>query len=190
MNKDNKLNQTFLASWRSPLDLACTALAVVLGFAIGWLDLYITEVLVTIVLLLGGSLLLGLLQPVAAWRWAVLITIGLPVMVTIAHITGMQTAEPARLDVRIALVALTFTFLGSYVGVFLRRTFRGLSKRSRPTSSRSRFDMNIETDPTRRRVNKWRHGAESAHSGLSRLNHRAAGGLRMSHAKRETISDK
>ena len=130
MNKDNKPNQTFLTSWRSPFDLACTALAVVLGLAIGWLDLHITEVLVTIVSLLGGSLLLGLLQPVAAWRWAVLTVIGLPIMVTIVHMTGMQTAEPAQLDIRIVLVALTFTFLGSYVGVFLRRIFRGITSGS------------------------------------------------------------
>jgi hypothetical protein len=132
MNKNNKLNQTTLASWRTPFELACTGFAIVMGLAIGWLDLHITEVLVTIVLLLGGSLLLGLLQPVAAWRWAIFIVIGLPIMETIAIITGMQTAEPARLDVRILLVALVFTFLGSYVGVLLRRTFRGLTRRSRP----------------------------------------------------------
>ena len=130
MNKDNDLNQSFLTSWRSPFDIACTVFAVILGFAIGWLDLHITEVLVTIVSLLGSSLILGFIQPVSAWRWALFIAIGLPMMVTIALVTGMQTAEPAQLDVRIALVAFTFTFLGSYVGVFLRRTIRALTRRS------------------------------------------------------------
>lgn len=114
------------ASWRSPRDLAGATLAVVLGLAIGWLDLHVTEVVVTILALLAGGLLLGLFQPVAAWRWPVLMVIGLPVMAAFARMMDLQTAEPARLDIRIALAALAFALLGSYTGVLVRYVVRSL----------------------------------------------------------------
>ncbi len=131
MNKDNKSGHTTPTSWSSPYDFACAALALVLGLVVGWLDLHVTEVVVTIISLLVVGLLLGIIRPSAAWRWAVLIAIGLPIMATIARVTGMQTAEPARLDVRIILVALVFALLGSYAGVFVRRTVRALTSHSR-----------------------------------------------------------
>jgi len=130
MNQGNKLGQTIPTSWRSPHDLACTTIALVLGLVVGWLDLHVTEVVVTIVSLLAVGLLLGLLQPSAAWRWAVLIAIGLPLMATVARLSAMQTAEPARLDARITLVALAFGLLGSYAGVFIRRMVRAITSHS------------------------------------------------------------
>jgi len=92
------------------------------GLATGWIDLHTTEVIVTIVLLLAAGVVLGLLQPRAAWRWAVLIALGLPVMAVAAWLTGLQTAEPVHLDPRVVLVALAFALLGAYVGAFVRRT--------------------------------------------------------------------
>ena len=68
-------------SWRSSRDLACTALALVLGLFIGWLDLQVTEVIVTVLALVTSGLLSGLVQPAAAWRWAILIAIGLKILI-------------------------------------------------------------------------------------------------------------
>jgi len=124
------------ASWRSPYDLACTALAVALALAVGWLDVHTTEVTVTILALLASGVLLGLLQPAAAWRWAVLLALGLPAMAAIALATGMQTAEPARLDPRIALVALAFALAGSYAGALIRATVGSLLPGPRPGRDR------------------------------------------------------
>jgi len=108
------------AAWRSPYDLACTALAVVLALAVGWLDVHTTEVTATILALLASGFLLGLLQPAAAWRWALALALGLPVMAAIALVLHLETAEPARLDPRIALVALAFAQAGSYAGALVR----------------------------------------------------------------------
>lgn len=108
------------ASWRSTRDLACAALAVILGLVVGFLDLRVTEVVLTILALMTSGMLLGLIQPKAAWRWALLIAIGLPIMEIVAIITGMHTAEPVRLDPLIALAALGFSLLGAYAGVFMR----------------------------------------------------------------------
>jgi hypothetical protein len=95
-------------------------LAVVLGLGIGWLDLHTTEVSVTILALLST----GLLQPIAAWRWAVLLGSGLPVVATVGHLLGMRTAEPIRLDPRIVLVGFAFGLVGCYAGVVIRRAAR------------------------------------------------------------------
>jgi hypothetical protein len=109
------------ASERFSYDLACAALAIAVGLGIGWLDLHTTEVIVTVVALLAGGIAFGLLQPKAPWRWAVLLALGLPLMAAAAKLSGMHTAEPVRLDPRIALVALAFALAGSYTGALLRR---------------------------------------------------------------------
>ena len=114
------------ASWRSPYDLFCTVLAFALGLGTGWLDLHATEVVVTIVALLAAGMLLGLLQPRGAWRWAALLAIGLPILEASALLTGMRTAEPVKLDPRIALVALLFALVGSYSGAVVRRGLEAL----------------------------------------------------------------
>lgn len=107
----------------------CTALAVAIGLGIGWLDLHTTEVTVTILSLLFGGFLLGLLAPNAAWRWAVLLALGLPAMALIGQLLRVRTAEPIRLDLRVALVALAFALVGCYGGVMVRRI---LTRRTTP----------------------------------------------------------
>ena len=106
---------------RFSYDLLCGTLAAGLGLAIGWLDLHTTEVIVTIVPLLATGFVLGLIRPKAAWRWAVLIALGLPVMAAVAKLGDLRTVEPVQLDPRVALVALAFAMAGSYAGALLRR---------------------------------------------------------------------
>lgn len=104
--------------------LRTTALAVALGLGIGWLDLHTTEVTATILALLLAGLVLGIAQPRAAWRWAVVLALGLPAMAAVGYQLQMRTAEPIRLDLRIALVALGFALAGCYGGVLARRVAR------------------------------------------------------------------
>jgi len=108
-------------SLNSRLNVVCTAVAVVIGLGIGWLDLQVTEVTVTILALLLGGLFLGLLQPTAAWRWALLLALGIPVMEVVARALKLPTAEPIVLDPRITLVVFGFALVGCYVGAEIRR---------------------------------------------------------------------
>ena len=85
-------------SSRSRYSAVVAALAAVLGLGIGWLDLHTTEVVVTILPLLLAGLLLGLLQPTGAWRWALLLAVGFPAMAVVARLLGLSTAEPIRLE--------------------------------------------------------------------------------------------
>jgi len=96
-------------------------LAVALGLGVGWLDLHTTEVAATVLALLLAGLLLGYLQPKSAWRWAVLLALGLPAVAASGRLLGLPTAEPIRLDVRIALVAFAFALVGCYSGALARR---------------------------------------------------------------------
>lgn len=129
MDQANLSSHKDTASWRSPRELVWSTLAVVLGLAIGWLDLHVTEVVVTILALFTAGLLLGFLQSVAAWRWPVLMVVGLPLMAAAARVLGWKTAEPARLDIGITLVAFAFALLGSYIGVLTRHIVRTLASR-------------------------------------------------------------
>ena len=120
-NGERSMNAT---PWRSRYSLICTLLAMALGLGIGWLDVHTTEVIATVLALLLAGLLLSLLQPAAAWRWAVLLGLGLPVMAAVGKLLEVRTAEPIHVDLRIALVALVFALVGCYIGVAIRRIAR------------------------------------------------------------------
>jgi len=109
------------APWNSRRNVICTALAVAMGLGIGWVDLHATEVAVTVLALLLAGLVLGLVQPKAAWRWGVLLALGLPAMAAVGHLLRMRTPEPIQLDPRIALAALAFALVGCYGGALVRR---------------------------------------------------------------------
>jgi hypothetical protein len=113
------------------------ALAAATGLGIGWLDLHTTEVVVTILALLLAGLFLGILQPSAAWRWAVLLAVGLPAMAVVGRLLSLRTAEPIRVDPRIALVALAFALVGCYSGVAVRRILARLKIRAVASLRRS-----------------------------------------------------
>lgn len=96
-------------------------LASTLGLIIGWIDLNVTEVSVTIFSLLTVGFLLGLFQPKSAWRWALLIAAGIPIMEIIAIKFALPTAEPVQLDPFVILVVLLFALAGTYLGVLIRK---------------------------------------------------------------------
>lgn len=101
-------------------DALAVSLAIVFGLAIGWLDLHTTEVAVTILSLLFAGGLLGLLRPARAWRWALLVSAGIP-LVELAGLTlQLATAEPIHVDPRVWLVVLGFALVGTYLGVAIR----------------------------------------------------------------------
>jgi len=112
-------------STRRTVSLRVGGLAVAIGLCIGWLDVHTTEVFVTIVALVSSGLLLGWLQPVAAWRWAALVALGLPVVAAVGHLARMHTAETIRLDPRVALIGFVFGLVGCYTGVAITRVARG-----------------------------------------------------------------
>ena len=122
MNKN--ISDNSRPTLQSSRNLFSVILAITLGIIIGWIDLQVTEVIVTILSLLIVGFLLGLLQPKSALRWAFLISVGIPIMEIIAINFRLQTAEPVQLDPFVILVILLFALIGTYVGVFIRKLKR------------------------------------------------------------------
>lgn len=104
---------------------AATVLAALLSVGIGWLDLHVTEVAVTIMALLLAGLLLGFVAPRRAWRRALLLALGLPAVAEAARLLRLPTAGPIRIDPRIVLAAFAFALAGSFGGAAARRIVRG-----------------------------------------------------------------
>lgn len=130
MDQANNTAEQHPATRHRSRSLSLSVLAVIAGLLIGWLDLHVTEVAVTILALLIGGLVMGLLEPAAPWRWAFFLVVGFPMMESMALVGGWQTAEPVQIDVRIWFVALAVAELGTYVGVFLRHRVTDLLSRS------------------------------------------------------------
>ena len=82
-------------------------------------------------ILLSAGLVLGLLKPVAAWRWALLLVLGLPVVTGCGHFLGVHTDEPIRLDPRVWLLSLAVGLLGYYTGVATGSIFIEQMKRAK-----------------------------------------------------------
>jgi len=87
------------------------------GLLIGYGDLNAKEVQGTVLIILVLTFLFGVLLPRHAWRWALLIGLGVPLINwggLIFGYHGLPTGLPWHLDTLIALIP---AFIGAYCGV-------------------------------------------------------------------------
>ena len=97
-----------------------TLLAIVLGALSGVADLHSREVQGPVLLLLTTAALLGALFPEGAWRRALMLGLSIPLAHAIARLTG--AVLPYQVNAfGGTFLALVPAFVGSYVGVGLRR---------------------------------------------------------------------
>lgn len=103
------------------LTALCTALALLGGLIAGTIDFNATEPQPAALLVLIFAGLLGMIQPRAAWRWAIIVALGLP----LAHLSlrqlGFQPRDPVSPGEYATLIALIPGFIGAYGGVLIRR---------------------------------------------------------------------
>ena len=101
--------------------VSCTLLALLGGVIIGVIDFNATEPQPAALLVLIFASVLGFIQPRNAWRWAIIVTLGLP----LAHLTlrqlGWQPRDPVSPGEYATLIALIPALIGVYGGVVLRR---------------------------------------------------------------------
>jgi hypothetical protein len=119
---------------------ALIALALVLSVLCGYVDLHTDDMFILVGLIAGSALVLGFLQPRAAWRWGVLVGLGAPVAEAVAAAGKIAApyAPPSQpLSVQAPALLLIFAVTtsialgGAYGGVLLRRTLAaGSSDRS------------------------------------------------------------
>jgi hypothetical protein len=94
-------------------------LALYLGLIVGLTDLRTDDPQLPILLLITFGLFLGFAQPKAAWRWALVLGLWIPVLGVIARAAGVTNAQFS--DVLFSLVVLVPAVIGAYAGVLVRR---------------------------------------------------------------------
>jgi hypothetical protein len=103
---------------RGVLGIFCLVAAIGFGLYAGYVDRHnATEVYPTLMVVLVASLVLGLLEPSHAWRWALIVAVCVP-------FSGPISALPSRIitpgDWGILAVVLVPGFIGAYSGALLR----------------------------------------------------------------------
>ncbi len=107
-----------LILWRKPA-LWLYLLSLFLGLIVGWLDLKVTEVSVSILMLLTFSFFAGFAGPHRAWRWSLLIGIWVPLFALVASSAGVTHPTPTELIT--SWIALVPTLVGAYAGAIISR---------------------------------------------------------------------
>jgi hypothetical protein len=92
-----------------------------LGLFAGYFDSHTEEVPFTLLLLLGCGVVLGVMQPAGAWRWALLLGASVFLFHALEWLVGYQPRYPAEPNIFITLFALAPAFIGVYGGVLVRR---------------------------------------------------------------------
>jgi hypothetical protein len=95
------------------------SVAITLGLGIGAFDYGVTEVQSTLIILLPLTFVFGFFTTKRAWRWALVIGLGIPVAHVIGHTLGIQ--PPYHDNVVASVLALIPTFIGIYSGALARR---------------------------------------------------------------------
>lgn len=98
------------------------------GLLIAFIDLGAGEVQVPALLLLTFTFFLGFASPRAAWRWGIITGIWVPVF----HIVRMSLEKNPGVSLAEgwgSLLALVFSFAGSYGGSFIQRISAGRDPR-------------------------------------------------------------
>jgi hypothetical protein len=100
-----------------PDDSACWALGVAFGLLVGYVDYHSEEVQLPALLLLVFAFLLGFAQPKGAWRWALVVGVGVPLVHLLGRTLGYP--QPYPTDFSIVLLPLIFALAGTYAGALI-----------------------------------------------------------------------
>ncbi len=111
--------------------------AVLLSGFTGYIHLWVDADRLVILLLVSGCFIFGTVRPTGAWRWALIVGLGIPVAMVIGH--GMPASSLSRRDVDLPLPApLIPALLGAYSGALARRLAPQLMRVMRPNEGHTR----------------------------------------------------
>lgn len=101
-----------------------------LGTLVGYTDLRAEEVQPAVLLLLSFGVLMGAAYPDGAWRRALMLGLSVPLAHVISHYTGRALPYPVPrfADTFLALIP---AFIGTYIGVALRRVVAPVKEQPR-----------------------------------------------------------
>ncbi len=93
-------------------------LAVLAGCGIGWVDVTVNDLLLTALLVLCSTMLLGFLRRRRPWRWIVIVGICIPAVELAAY--ELMTVKPYRAQVYGSFLAFLPGIAGSVGGALMR----------------------------------------------------------------------
>ena len=102
------------------LGLICFILACCGAIFVGWVDFNNDEPQAAVLGILVVTFLLGLVQPRAAWLWAVIVALGIPGLYLYAMVMGYQPTSPPSPGWYASLLALIPAFIGADAGALGR----------------------------------------------------------------------
>jgi hypothetical protein len=89
------------------------------GVFAGWIDIKVGDLLFTALLVLAPCMMLGLMRPQRAWRWAVVVGICVPVVELLGYLALAQ--KPYRAQIYESFLAFLPGIVGSYGGAMLKQ---------------------------------------------------------------------
>lgn len=116
-----------ITRYRWQLDVLCTAMAVLGGFIAGAVDFRNDEPQAAVLVIAVFAGLLGFIQPRKAWRWAILVGLGVPIVYLIATALGYHAKSVGEPGWYASLIALIPAFISTYCGVLLRKAISSQS---------------------------------------------------------------
>jgi hypothetical protein len=100
------------------------AFAIIAGALAGWIDVKLSDLLFTALLVLAPCMLLGVLRPARPWRWVVLVSIGVPIVDFLFNFFYSQ--RPYDGEKYAAMLVFLPAFAGAYGGSLMRGVINNL----------------------------------------------------------------
>jgi len=100
-------------------DLPIYLSAIFLGLAAGWLDAKLGDLLLTALLVLASTMLLGILRPERPWRWIVVVGACVPAVMLLAYF--LLTEKPYRAQIYESFLGFLTGAAGAYGGAAVRK---------------------------------------------------------------------
>jgi|SRR3954462_5267282 hypothetical protein len=96
--------------------------AVLLGMSAGYLDARIGDLLLTALLVLLSTMLLGILRPERPWRWLIIVGASVPAMMLLSYF--LFTEKPYRAQIYESFLGFLTGAAGAYGGAACRKAYR------------------------------------------------------------------
>ena len=109
------------ARYRWQLEALYTAIALIGAAMAGAVDFNNDEPQAAMIVIIVFAGLLGFIQPRQAWRWALVVGLGVPIVYLIATVMGYQAKSVPEPGWYASLIALIPAFISAYCGVLLRK---------------------------------------------------------------------
>ena len=107
--------------YRWQFEMLYLVLAVIGGLLAGAVDFNNDEPQAAVIVIVAFAGLLGLIQPRQAWRWALIVGLGIPIVYLIATGLGYHSKSVPEPGWYASLIALIPAFISTYCGALLRK---------------------------------------------------------------------